>query len=52
MPRNIAIFAPKLFIFIVFLEVFRHLAMFPEIARAYSPDYEIFMHSTGFVRKY
>ena len=26
--------------------------MFPEIARAYSPDYEIFMHSTGFVRKY
>ena len=27
-------------------------AMFPEIARAYSPDYEIFMRSTGYVRKY
>ena len=27
-------------------------AMFPEIARAYSPDYGIFMHSTEYVRKY
>ena len=26
--------------------------MFPEIARAYSPDYGIFMRSTGYVRKY
>ena len=25
--------------------------MFPEIERADSPDYEIFMHSTGFVQE-
>ena len=31
MPRNIAIFATKLFIFRVFLEVFRHLVMWRTI---------------------